>query len=104
MYIELIYISLIVIICFSLVKDRKNLKKYREINNINPKDKKLAILILLSVILMYRIIGYIFNIDTVNFITNRENGITFSFIGLFLLICTSLLIVYIIEVIKKNKK
>ena len=60
MYIGLIYILLIVLTCFLLAKDRKNLKKYKNINNISPKDKKLAILIVLSVIFLYYIIGHIF--------------------------------------------
>lgn len=38
MYIGLIYILLIVLTCFLLAKDRKNSKKYKNINNISPKD------------------------------------------------------------------
>lgn len=104
MYIGLIYILLIVLTCFLLAKDRKNLKKYKNINNINPKDKKLAILIVLSVIFLYYIIGHIFKTDILNFITFRKHGVTYSFIGLLLLIGTSLFIGYIIEVIMKKRK
>ena len=104
MYIGLIYISLIILTCLLLVKDRKKLKKNKGINNITPKDKKIAILIVLSTILLYYILGYIFKTDILNFITFRKHGVTYSFIGLLLLVSTSLFIVYIIEVIKKSKK
>ena len=102
----LIYIAFIIITMFLLVKDKKYYKKNKDDNenvSINSKDKKIAFLIVIGTMLFYYIIGYIFKTDILNAITLRKNGVTFSFLGVFLLFITSILTSFLVEPIKKNR-
>jgi hypothetical protein len=108
MVLGLIYIIFIITTIFLLVKDKR--KRYFKNNNdinesisANSKNKKVSILIVLCTMLMYYIMGFIFKIDILNVITWRRNSFSISFIGLILLIITSLLIEFIIDVIKKSR-
>jgi len=77
---------------FLLVKDRKNSKKNTTDNKdiiISKKDKKIALIIVLSTMFIYYIIGYIFKTDILNPIT---------------LIITVLIIGKIIDFISKSKE
>jgi|GEM_PF-2725103 len=91
-----IYLVFILLTMFLIVRDKKNSKKIGKSIEPNKSDKKVALLIILCTMLMYYIIGYIFNTDILNFITFRKNGVSFSFIGMGLLLITSLFIGYII--------
>jgi uncharacterized membrane protein (DUF485 family) len=70
----------------------------------NPRDKKVALIIVLSTMLIYYIIGYIFKTDILNAITLRKNGVNFSFIGIVLLFITSIVIGNIIDFIRKSRE
>ena len=90
---------------FLVVRDRKNSKKNNDFNKgipINPRDKKIALIIVLCTMLIYYIIGHIFKTDILNAITLRKNGVTFSFIGIILLFITSIVIGNIVDSIRKN--
>ena len=97
------YIAIIILTMLSLAKDGRNSQRNKNIK-FNPKDKKIALLIVLGIMFFYYIIGYIFKTDILNAITLRRNGVSFSFLGMILLIATSLLVVYIIEVIRKHRR
>jgi len=103
----LIYIVFIMLTVSLIVRDKRNSKKNKEVNEIiavNPRDKKIALLIVLCTMLIYYFIGYIFNTDIVNAIALRKNGVSFSFIGMILLLITSLFIGYIIDIIRKHSE
>lgn len=97
-----IYLLFIILTMFLIVRDKKNPRKIGESTQANKAEKKVALLIILCTMLMYYIIGYIFNTDILNFITFRKNGVSFSFIGMGLLVITSLFIGYIINYIEKK--
>lgn len=102
-----IYITFIILTMFLIVRDRRNSIKNKDINErivVNAKDKKLAFIIVLCTMLIYYIIGYIFKTDIFNAITLRKNGVSFSFIGMILLFITSLLIGYIVDIIRKKRE
>jgi hypothetical protein len=69
----------------------------------NFKDKILAILIVLGTYFVYYFIGYLFNTDVLNAVTFRKNGMTISFIGIFILFATPFFVIYIIQVIRKYR-
>jgi hypothetical protein len=73
-----------------------------KIKPINPLNKKMVFIILITVYFIYFIIGLIFKTDILNAVTFRRNGMSISFIGILLLIFTTLLIGYIIEIIGKR--
>lgn len=73
-----------------------------KIKPINPLNKKMVFIILITVYFIYFIIGLIFKTDILNAVTFRRNGMSISFIGILLLIFTTLLIGYIIEIIMKK--
>lgn len=103
----LIYISFIMLTMFLVIKDKRNSYKNKDSNKnkaVNPIDKKIALLIVLCTMFMYYIIGYLFKTDILNAITFRKNGVSYSFIGVILLIVTTLIIGYVIEKIKINKE
>jgi hypothetical protein len=58
--------------------------------------------VMLAVYFMYYFIGFLFNTDMFNAITPQENGVSFSFIGIFLLLVTSLLILNVIDKYRKR--
>ncbi|VYU32817.1 hypothetical protein [Clostridium tertium] len=103
----LFQIVILLVVVFGLVmivKDNKlvNKRKEESKNNITKKDKRSAYIIILSTIIGYYILSYLLDLDILNFITFRKNGSTFSFIGLILLIVTSLIISFIYENIKRK--
>jgi hypothetical protein len=65
------------------------------------KDIILGVLIFLGIYFFYYYIDHLFNTDVLNFITIRKDGTTFSFIGFFLFLITSVFVLYMIEVIRK---
>lgn len=65
------------------------------------KDKKLSLIIVLGVFVAYYVIGYIFKTDILNAITFRRHGFSISFVGIFLLLTTTILIAYIVEAARK---
>lgn len=99
-----IYVVFILLTMFLIVRDKKNARRISKSIEPNKADRKVALLIILCTMLMYYVIGYIFNTDILNFITFRKNGVSFSFIGMGLLLITSLFIGYIINYIEKNSK
>jgi uncharacterized membrane protein YraQ (UPF0718 family) len=64
----------------------------------NFKDKILAILMVLGTYFVYY---FLFNTDVLNAVTFRKNGMTISFIGIFILFATPFFVIYIIQVIRK---
>ena len=74
-------------------------------NNVifNSKDKKLSLIIVLGTYFVYANIGWLFKTDALNAITIYRTGIGISFIGILLLFCTSLLVGYIVERMRKNR-
>lgn len=103
----LIYITFIILTMFLIVRDRRNSIKNKDANKriaVNPRDKKIALLIVLCTMLIYYIIGYIFKADIFNVITLRKNGVSFSFIGMILLFITSLSIGYIVDIIRRKRE
>ncbi|NLK96293.1 MAG: hypothetical protein GX275_14080 [Clostridiales bacterium] len=70
---------------------------------INSGNKKIILLIVLGTMFIYYIIGYFLNTDILNAFTFRKNGISFSIIGLILLIITTIAICFIIDVFTKKK-
>lgn len=83
-------------------KSTKNRDIIKYIVN-NPKDTRISISIVLCTIFAYYVLGYILKTDILNAVTIRKNGVSFSFIGIFLLIITSSIIGYIFNIIKSNK-
>ena len=91
---------------FMIVRDKKsdNIRKNEELkNNITKKDKRVVYIIIFSTVVGYYILSYLLDLDILNFITFRENGITFSFVGLILLVGTSLIIGLIYEKLKNKR-
>ncbi|MFL0250648.1 hypothetical protein ACJDT4_09470 [Clostridium neuense] len=70
--------------------------------NINPKYKKQAIIIVLSVTFMYYLIGRLFKTDELNVIFWHKNEMNISIVAVFLVVITSILITLIVEFIKKH--
>lgn len=104
--IGVIYIAFIMITMYLVVRDRKYPKISKEVNKIiavSSEDKKLAIIILLCTYFVYYLIGYLFKTDMLNAFTLRKSGFSISFIGIPLLIVTSVLVGKIIDVIRKNR-
>lgn len=100
-----IYIIFIMMTIVLLVRDRKYPKATKTGSKsipVSPKDMKLAIIIVLCTYLAYYFIGYLLKTDALNAFTLHRNGISISFIGIFLLLVTSLLVGYIIDVIRKS--
>jgi ABC-type Mn2+/Zn2+ transport system permease subunit len=92
---------------FLVVRDRKKSNKNNNVNKdivVNPRDKKIALIIVLSTMLIYYIIGYIFKTDILNAITLRKNGVNFSFIGIVLLFITSIVVGNIIDFTRKSRE
>ncbi len=103
--IGVIYIAFIMVTMYLVVRDRKYSKITREVNGKDPvssEDKKLAIIILLCTYFVYYFIGYLLKTDILNAFTFRKNGVSISFIGIFLLIITSLLVRKIINIIREK--
>lgn len=98
MILILIYIIFIMVTMFLIVKDKKGSKKNEKMNKGN---KKTALLIVLCTMLAYYLIGYILNTDVLNVFTLKENGISFSFIGMILLFITYIALRCVIDIIKK---
>lgn len=91
---------------FMIVRGNKsdNIRKNEELkNNITKKEKRVVYIIIFSTVVGYYILSYLLDLDILNFITFRENGITFSFVGLILLVGTSLIIGLIYEKLKSKK-
>ena len=101
---QIVFLLVVVFGLVMIVKDNKlvNKRKEESKNNITKKDKRSAYIIILSTIIGYYILSYLLDLDILNFITFRKNGSTFSFIGLILLIVTSLIISFIYENIKRK--
>ena len=107
MILGIIYILFIIATMYLIVRDKRNSlrsKSGKESEQVALKDKKIALLIIVSTMLLYYVIGYFLKTDMLNAITPRRNGVTFSFIGVALLLITSLAISYIVEKFRKNKK
>lgn len=105
--IGLVYILFILVTMFLLVRDKRYLKKNKADNEkilITFKDKKIAILIILCTMLIYYIIGCIFKTDIFNVITVRKNGASVSFIGIILVLITSMMIGFMIDAIRKKRE
>lgn len=103
MVLEITYIVFIIMIMGFLVKAKMHLKMTKEGNKntfVNPRDKKLVIVIVLSIYILYYLIGWLLKTDMLNPVTIRTNGATFSFVGIILLTITSLLVGYIIDVLE----
>ncbi|TGY41511.1 hypothetical protein E5347_12335 [Clostridium sartagoforme] len=100
------WLLIIVFGLFMIVRDKKsdNIRKNEELkNNITKKDKRVVYIIIFSTVFGYYILSYLLDLDILNFITFRENGITFSFVGLILLVSTSLIIGLIYEKLKNKR-
>lgn len=71
----------------------------------NKRLKILVLFVILAVYWVYYFIGYLFNNNILNAITFHKNGFTINIIGFFVLITTSVLVIYFIQkyVDKKNK-
>lgn len=103
--IGVIYIAFIMITMYLVVRDRKYPKISKEVNKkiaVSSKDKKLAIIILISTYYIYYLIGYLLKTDMLNAFTLRKSGVSISFIGILLLLITSVLVGKIIDVIRKK--
>jgi Na+/H+-translocating membrane pyrophosphatase len=88
-----------------IIKEKKHYKKHIDNNEKNlTNDKRIGILIILSIIFIYYIIGYIFKTDILNVITLRKNGISISFVGIILVFITSVLVIFIINFTNNTKK
>lgn len=74
-------------------------------NDINrSKDKKIAFIITIGTFCFYYVMDYLFKTDVLSAVTFHKHGITISFIGIFLLFTTSLLIGYVTNTIRKSVK
>lgn len=100
---SMLYIVFILLTLFLLVRDNKNSRKNITASG-NSVDKKIALIILLTTMLVYYVLGWLFNADFINAITFRKNGVTFSLLGALLLIVTSLGVGYIVDAISKKSK
>lgn len=110
---EGIFIVLIIILPVSLVFCREPSEIVKEDNkNIlrTFNDGKLGIIIVLCINVVSHVIDYLFNTDMISAFTYHKNGgMTISFIGIFILIATSILVIFIRKIIieyldkKKNQ-
>lgn len=62
----------------------------------------LLIVVMLGVYLMYYLVGILFDTEIFNAITLQDNGFSVSFIGVILLVVTSVLVTKFIPNIKKK--
>jgi len=88
----ILYIIMTTVLLLNFRKYPKTLKEGRKNISNNFNDKKRMIIIVLCTYFVYRLISYLFNIDIISAFTSHKNISNISFIGIFILIATSLLI------------
>ena len=105
---EGIFIVLIIMKRISLVFGKGNSEIIKSSNkniSINSKDMKLIILIMVCINFVCHVIDYLFNTDMISAITyHKGGGMTISFIGVFILLITYLLIISMIYLEKKKNQ
>ena len=102
---EIIFILFIIGTMTLLIKDWKYAKINKEDNvKINPKDKKLTIVIILFTQLVFYLIGRFLKTDKFNMITFYKDGINISFEAIFLVFFISKIVAYTIEPFKNKDK
>ena len=103
-----IFIVLIIMMPISLDFGKEYSEIVKESNkniSINSEDTKQIILIMACINFVCHIIDYIFKTDMISAVTFHENGgTTISFIGIFILLATYLLIIATIILNKKKKQ
>lgn len=90
--INILCIILITVVALNFRKYPKPLKEGKKNISNSFDDKKRMIIIVLCTYFIYRLISYLFNIDIISAFTTHKNGGNVSFIGISILIVTSLLI------------
>ena len=110
--IEGIFIALIIMLPISLVFGRENSVIVKEGNkniSVNSNNTKLTIIIMVCINCICHVIDYLLNTDMISAVTYHKNGgMTFSFVGIFILIVASILVIVvrktIIEYLDKKEK
>ena len=105
MLIGVLYIAFIMITMYLVVRDMKYPKLPKEVTKkipVSSKYKKVAIIIVLCTYLFYYLIGNLLKTDMPIAFTLNKNGSSISFIGLFLLFVTSVLVGHIFDAVKKK--
>lgn len=101
--IGLIYIAFIIITMYLVVRDRKHPKITKEVTKkamINSKTDKLTIIVGICTYVIYNIIGCLLKTDILIPVTVRKSGGSISFVGIILWVVTTLLIRFIIKIMK----
>ncbi|WP_234124449.1 hypothetical protein [Clostridium hydrogenum] len=98
---ELIFIAIMLVGLFLLIKDKRH-NKYNNIS-LNPKYKKKAFLIILFTSLIFYIIGYVFKLYFLYPITIKKSGFNISIVSIVLLMIVCSLLTYVFDAIKNKQ-